>query len=229
MLCSYGFILQLTRSPTPCCVGNGTLITLVHRGYLTCEQQTAKSCCFRASSSRYAFVVNLALFLWFPLTNQSIAESQYLSTRGRGHYPMGWVEFTSEEGKNTLQILLKSTAVPCCWPPPPQSLQHEKEYFLPVTQHFSLLLFNFLYTVPRNKISLKGLLLAKPAGAIIAVKLCSGQLKRREQCYSLLFSTLSGFFLQLWICCHQRLMIPLTPLSENEFFTPHLIDSIHSI
>lgn len=31
---------------------------------------------------------------------------------------------------------------------------------------------------------------------------------------------------QLWICCHRRLMILLTPLSENEFLTPHLVDSI---
>lgn len=34
---------------------------------------------------------------------------------------------------------------------------------------------------------------------------------------------------QLWICCHRLLMILLTPLSENKFFTPHLVDSVHRV
>lgn len=41
MLSSYGFILQLRRSPIPCCAGNGTLVTRVHRVHLTEEQASA--------------------------------------------------------------------------------------------------------------------------------------------------------------------------------------------
>lgn len=33
-------------------------------------------------------------------------------------------------------------------------------------------------------------------------------------------------FTQLWICCHGLLTLLVTPLSENEFLTPHLVDSI---
>lgn len=34
---------------------------------------------------------------------------------------------------------------------------------------------------------------------------------------------------ELWICCHRLLMIVLTPLSENKFFTPHLVDSVRRV
>lgn len=65
MLCSYGFILQLRRSPTPCCVGNGTLVTRVHRVQLTREQQAAGSRSMRASSFPHASRCRRGLFdLW---------------------------------------------------------------------------------------------------------------------------------------------------------------------
>lgn len=41
MLGSYGFILQLRRSPIPCCAGNGTLVTRVRRVHLAREQASA--------------------------------------------------------------------------------------------------------------------------------------------------------------------------------------------
>lgn len=84
-----------------------------------------------------------------------------------------------------------------------------------------------------------------PAGVMMRPKLCFGQLKGKAMneesategpvlhpvrlffppVFTILF--ISFFFLpRLWICCHHVRTISLIPLSENEFFPPHLIDSI---
>lgn len=73
MLCSYGFILQLRRSPTPCCAGNGTLVTRVHRVQLACERQAAQSWRIRASSLPLDFWCKLGLFDLCCLEKQSAA------------------------------------------------------------------------------------------------------------------------------------------------------------
>lgn len=73
MLCSYGFILQLRRSPTPCCAGNGTLVTRVHRVQLACERQAAQSWSIRASSLPFDFWCKLGLFDLCCLEKQSAA------------------------------------------------------------------------------------------------------------------------------------------------------------
>lgn len=83
MLCSYGFILQLRRSPTPCCAGNGTLVTRVHRVQLACVRQAAQSWRIRASSLPFDFWCKLGLFDLCCLEKQSAAlrEGACLSER----------------------------------------------------------------------------------------------------------------------------------------------------
>lgn len=68
----------------------------------------------------------------------------------------------------------------------------------------------------------------EPAGLVIAVELCSGRLGGRAGLYRPAFPPCQ-VFTQLWICCHRLMMILPTPLSENKFFTPHLVDSIHRV
>lgn len=76
MLCSRGFILQLRRSPAPCCVGNGTLVTRVRRVPLTWERRAAQGSGIKPSSS-----LLILLVANFPSCNSGVSGKRSVSGR----------------------------------------------------------------------------------------------------------------------------------------------------
>lgn len=115
MLCSYGFILQLRRSPTPCCAGNGTLVTRVHRVQLACERQAAQSWSIRASSLPFDFWCKLGLFDLCCLKKQSMALREAGSLFiGEGGTPDGLQQQPGSLGKGTSKAWGSNLATTLC-------------------------------------------------------------------------------------------------------------------
>lgn len=217
MLCSYGFILQLRRSPTPCCAGNGTLVTRVHRVQLACERQAAQSWRIRASSLPFDFWCKLGLFDLCCLEKQSAAlrEGACLSERAGCRMVRSRQAGSTGEGR-----------------PDGQSHQGLGSQ----SRHHALLCregsdgFGGSWITP-NCLGLVGFLVgAHHPWSQLGRHCCGITLGQQGQSGA----SRPGFpprqvFTELWICCHRLLMIGLTPLSENKFSTPHLVDSIHRL
>lgn len=113
MLCSYGFILQLRRSPTPCCVGNGTLVTRVRRVQLTWERQAAESWSIKAASFPVLVVADVAG--WVSVSPESILSEpgDAACMGGQGARMDSMARQASREGCPCMRALSPELAILC--------------------------------------------------------------------------------------------------------------------